>query len=319
MSHLKRAGAKIDLVGVRESRTPTDTKMVRRTSTIGGRCLCRDQRNVSQLPHRQFLNLLPIRNIARQGHFSNNPAPMLRNEYSLGVIRFRGAKGDLHPASCDESGAVRSGFSYPASFYMDAYHAYQSAMTALTANPALKEMDLTTARAKLFEHRARARWALATKGLEALPFALQMLHSSDMDERDDARGILCRMGTDDEVVDTLLDALRDTADPEILADLIVALGATANARAIPALVSILRNPAMIDFHKSAAIKSLGKLAQRRFDQTEDPFASLNAWLEANGYSSLPVGTPKIPQIATLRHSANRGAIHPLRAAVELTS
>jgi hypothetical protein len=235
------------------------------------------------------------------------------------VIRFRGGKGEPRVARCNESGPLRSGFTYHASFYMDAYRAYQAAMASLNSGPPLKEMDLVAARAKLFEHRARARWALAARGLESLPFALQMLRSADIDERDDARGILARMGSDDEIVDALLFELRQASEPGVFAEIIVAIGATGNTRVIPVLVAILRDPAVDQPSKFAAIRSLGKLAQRRFDQSDDPLSALNAWLETNGYVSVPVGLPKIPQISNLRQNADRPTLYSLDEPVELTS
>jgi hypothetical protein len=264
----------------------------------------------------QFGRYLLIRTIAPREIFQKNPTRVARNEYSLDVIRFRGGKGEPHAARCNESGPLRTGVSYQASFYMDAYRAYQAAMASLGSGPPLKDMDLVAARAKLFEHRVRARWALAARGLESLPFALQMLRSADIDERDDARGILARMGSDDEVMDALLLELRQATEPGIFGEIIVAIGATGNTRAIPVLVAILRDPAVDQASKSATIRSLGKLAQRRFDQSEDPLAALNAWLDTNGYVSIPVGLPKIPQISTLRQSADRSTLYPFDEPVE---
>jgi len=201
------------------------------------------------------------------------------------VLWFHGGRND-ESAGCKESGPARSGFDYPASFYMDAYRSYQSAMAALLESPPANEIDRLKARSLLYEHRARARWALATRGVESIPFALEMLRSSEQDERDDARRLFNRMGEDEQVLGALIVALEKSEEPDEIESLTVALGATGNPKAAPSLVRVLRHPGIHDQTRSSAIKSLGRIAERRFDQADDPEGALNAWLQSSGHWSL---------------------------------
>ncbi len=176
-------------------------------------------------------------------------------------------------------------FAYPASFYIDAYRAYQAAVRALESGLLNGEVERSAARAQLRERRARAICALATGGEESVPFALRMLASTDVDERADARGVFRQMGCRDQVVDSLIASLCDAEDIDTITAITVCLGEMGNARAIPSLEALLGS-SLFDAHtRSLAITSLGKLAQRRFDRSEDPEGAARAWLEANGYGS----------------------------------
>lgn len=212
---------------------------------------------------------------------------------------FRGGRNGTR-AGCRESGPLRTGFEQPASFYMDAYRSYQTAVAALLSSPPASDLELVNARAKLFEHRARARWALSARGVESVPYALEMLKSTDLEEREDARGILGRIGGDDRVIEALTDALEGATDSESVENLTIALGATGNLNATPVLVRILRHPETDEVIKSWAMESIGRIAQRRFDHSEDPNEAMQAWLETNGYRTLVAYTNAgIPEISDL--------------------
>jgi hypothetical protein len=181
------------------------------------------------------------------------------------------------------SESCRERFEYPPSFYIDAYRSYQAAAAAVRSDPLRTEDEFSTARAQLRERRARATWALAHGGLESIPFALQMLRSADVDERDDARGIFRQMGCRDQLVDSLIGSLGRTSDPEAVAAITLALGEMRNSRAIPILGSVLDSGVADARIRWLAVTSLGKLAQRRFDRSEDPEAAARVWLHSNGY------------------------------------
>ena len=186
-----------------------------------------------------------------------------------------------------EPGTIR--FVYSSSFYIDAYRSYQAAATAVTSERFKSEAQRCAARTQLRERRARATWALANGGEESLPFTLQMLCSADVGERDDARGILRQMGCRDQVVDSLITSLRHANDPGTVTSIILALGEMKNTRAIASLGSVLSSSLVDTNTKRLAISSLGNLAQRRFDRSEDPEGAALAWLDANGYGSALVG------------------------------
>jgi hypothetical protein len=165
---------------------------------------------------------------------------------------------------------------------MDAYRSYQAA-AALKSGRLTTESERRSGWALLRERRARATWALANGGEESVAFALQMLRSTDLDERADARLIFCQMGCIDQLVDSLIASLCRATDSESVADLTVALGEMRNSRAIPVLRSVLDSGVADTGTKCLAVASLGMLAQRRFDRSDDPEKAARAWLDANGH------------------------------------
>lgn len=176
-------------------------------------------------------------------------------------------------------------FCYPTSFYMDAYRSYQAAAATVKAGPLKTESERSAAWEHLRERRTRATWALANGEEESIPFALQMLRSSDSDERADARVIFRQMGCRDQLVDSLVASLCRQSDPAAVADMTVALGEMRNEKAVPILRSVLDSDFADAGTRWLAVSSLGKLAQRRFDRSDDPEQAARAWLDANGYRS----------------------------------
>lgn len=137
-------------------------------------------------------------------------------------------------------------------------------------------------------------WAVAAGGVESIPFAVQMLCSADLDERDDARGIFRQMGGRDQVVDSVIALLGQANDEDTIASITVALGEMMNRRAIPSLGAVLGSSRTDPNTRWLAITSLGRLAQRRFDRSDDPEAAAFAWLRDNGYCSPPFGIRRDP-------------------------
>ncbi len=128
-------------------------------------------------------------------------------------------------------------------------------------------------------------WALASGGEECIDFALHMLRSADVDERDDARGVFRQMGCRDQLVDSLIESLGRSDDVHTAASVIEALGEMRNSRSIPVLGSVLGSPSTDETTRWLAITSLGKLAHRRFDRSEDPQSAARTWLASNGYGA----------------------------------
>ncbi len=181
---------------------------------------------------------------------------------------------------------------------MDAYRSYQAAAAAFRSEPLKTEDERSTARAQLRERRARAMWALANGGAESIPFVLQMLRSADVDERDDARGVFRQMGCSDQLVDSMIRSLSRSGDPGAVAAITVVLGEMRNSRAIPILGGVLDSDVADPRIRWLAVTSLGKLAQRRFDRSEDPEQAARSWLDSNGYRHrfVATGEPEPEQV-----------------------
>jgi hypothetical protein len=210
------------------------------------------------------------------------------SEYSLGVFRRR-TPTDVHTA-CGQPGVPGDlRFGFPTSFYVDAYRSHRAAEAALDAAQRNGENGSVAVVAQLSERRARAKWAIASRGVDAIPFVVQMLGSHDPEESDDAREILALMGNEDRIVDSLISSIANATDADSANTLIIALGATANPRGIPYLARILSAPGIDLTIMRTTIESIGLLGNRRFDYSSDPVATAAKWLERNGYSiALPV-------------------------------
>jgi hypothetical protein len=187
-------------------------------------------------------------------------------------------------------------FAYPASFYLDAYRSYRATATAADAARQDPELESFAVLDQLPERKARVKLAIASKGADAIPFVLQMLRSSDREERDDARGVLALMGGDSRVVDSLISSIARATDSETVTALVVALGATESPRSIPCLARILAAPGLDAPMVQATVMSLVALTKRRFDQSDNPRAAAAHWLQLNGYMSVPFrsGPPASP-------------------------
>jgi hypothetical protein len=211
---------------------------------------------------------------------------VLRNEYCFGVPRLRGRRV-AQPVNQLPGEPQNNQFSYPPAFYIDAYLSYRAAVASVRAGTFKSDAERSAARARLHERRARTMSALASGGETSIAFAIQMLRSGDVDERDDARGILREMGRRDQLVDSLIASLPQGTDLGTVESITMVLGEMMNPRAIPILIEVLDSPNTDANTKRQAITSLGRLVQRRFDRAEDPEAATCEWLETNGYRSVP--------------------------------
>jgi hypothetical protein len=167
---------------------------------------------------------------------------------------------------------------------VDAYRSHRAAEAALEAAQRNGETDPAAVVAQLSERKARVKWAIASRGVDAIPFVVQMLRSLDPEESDDAREMLALMGGEDQVVDFLIASIAGATDAGTANTLIIALGATANPRGIPYLARILSAPGIDVTIMRSTIESIGLLSNRKFDYSEDPFAAAAKWLKTNGYS-----------------------------------
>jgi hypothetical protein len=123
---------------------------------------------------------------------------------------------------------------------MAAYREYQISVAAIDAQTSMSDRERSAARVRLFEQRSRARWALASRGAEALPFAVEMLASSDSEEREDGRALLGLVVNEDDAADFLVEMLAESDDPDLSRHLVRLLAE--QPRAIPLLTAVISNP-----------------------------------------------------------------------------
>lgn len=190
-------------------------------------------------------------------------------------------------------------FDQPASFYVAAYH---SSRSTLGCNAQSSLLCAAAAHSRLFEHRARAKWALVNRGAESVTFLLDMLAGDDPAVRDDARSVLRQLASNDEVVRVLMDLLDSEPAPDRLVAAIDALGTMRDPRAVSPLVRMVHDPNADGSVVSVALESLGRIALRRFDRSEDPLGALDGWLATQGHAPVATAARAIhPPIQTTDH------------------
>jgi HEAT repeat protein len=133
--------------------------------------------------------------------------------------------------------------------------------------------------AEAFERRVEATWGLIGCGADAIPYAIDMLKSSDAEIREDAGGILGALGREPEVVDAVIAALQSETDCQARDSLVVALGELGDRRAISHLASLIRSEDTDGDTRFTAAQSLGRLVGRRFDRGADAVSEATAWLD----------------------------------------
>lgn len=126
--------------------------------------------------------------------------------------------------------------------------------------------------------RTLGQWGLIAKGAAAVPYAMQMLKSSDPDEREDAGGILGWLGGDDSVVDAVLAAAEVESDRTAKDSLVATLGELGSKRAIPFLRRVLTDDDEDPDTADLAAHSLGGIVHRRFDRGGDVIGAAREWL-----------------------------------------
>ena len=168
----------------------------------------------------------------------------------------------------DERGKPDLGYYVdPASYYAD-MHA-QAMKDARN-----KEVDSRLT----FGRRVHACWGLIAKGVEGIPFALDMLRSGNSDAREDAAGILAEAGRDDGLVAQLLEALRAETDIQARDSIILALGALRNRAAVPDLAAIIVDESQDGDTRWTAVEALGKVVRRRFLAQPYPLGAALEWI-----------------------------------------
>jgi hypothetical protein len=142
---------------------------------------------------------------------------------------------------------------------MAAYREYQISVAAINSQASMSDRERSSARIRLFEQRSRARWALAARGAESLPFAVQMLRSSDSIESEDGRALLGLVVKEDDAADFLVGMLADSEDPELSCYLVTLLGDQPQVRTSSLLTAVVSDPDARAETKQAAKEALALL------------------------------------------------------------
>jgi HEAT repeat protein len=141
------------------------------------------------------------------------------------------------------------------------------------------EIDVDT----WWKRRVQADRGLIRQGHEAVPFAVEMLHSRIPDIREDGAGVLAALGDDEGVIDELLGALEAEVEDQPRDATIEALGHLKNRRAIPYLAHVIRNAGTDGDTRWSAVEALGRIVRRRFDRQPDAFNAALGWLDSHGF------------------------------------
>jgi HEAT repeat protein len=141
------------------------------------------------------------------------------------------------------------------------------------------EIDVDT----WWKRRVQADRGLIRRGNEAVPIAVEMLHSRNPDTREDGAGVLAALGEDEGVIDALLGALEAEVEEQPRDAMIEALGRLKNRRAIPYLAQVIRNANSDGDTRWGAVEALGRIVRLRFDRQPDAFGTALAWLDSHGF------------------------------------
>jgi hypothetical protein len=142
---------------------------------------------------------------------------------------------------------------------MAAYREYQISAAAINSQTTMSDRQRSSARVRLFEQRSRARWALAARGAESLPFAVQMLRSSDSVEREDGHALLGLIVKEEDAADFLVGMLADSEDPELSCYLVTLLGEQPRVRTSMLLTAVVSDPDTTAETKQAVNEALALL------------------------------------------------------------
>jgi hypothetical protein len=132
-----------------------------------------------------------------------------------------------------------------------------------------------------FSRRVHGMWGIIAKGAAAAPYALSMLGRSVAEAREDGVAILAELGTDETVVDKLIESLKSEIDTTSRDSIILALGRLKHKKAIPSLAAIIRDPAADGDTQWTAVESLGLIVHKRFSKQENPVQAAMAWLDSH--------------------------------------
>jgi len=189
--------------------------------------------------------------------------------------------------------ADMSAFQQPARAY---YELYLECWKAMDGGPR-REQGREPDEAAVIEFRfayqlmVACDWALIARGAESVPFAMQMLASSDSDIREGGAGVLQGIGrAGAETIDAAVSQLRVESDIQVRDVLIGALGAMRNPRAIPVLAELVGDSELDDDSLHGAIEALGKVVRIRFLKREDPLAAALEWIANHPDKTMPTSS-----------------------------
>ena len=161
------------------------------------------------------------------------------------------------------------------------YYTEPAAYYADMINQSLRATHVRGYDAKLeFARLVHGSWGLIAKGADAIPYAVELLRSTEAQGREQGAAVLARVGKD-EVVSQLLTTLASEKDRQTMDGIVIALGAIRNRKAIPALAELIENEATDGDTRWTAVESLGQIVRRRFVDRPDPIKAALDWLMKN--------------------------------------
>jgi hypothetical protein len=132
-----------------------------------------------------------------------------------------------------------------------------------------------------------ATWGLIARGADSVPYAIQLVRSSDRDHREAAANVLGGLRTPErlpEILQSVHLALQNEPDQEVLDSLLGVLGELRSQDSIPVLSRFLIDDSVDSDTRGIAAYSLGQIVRKRFNKTDnDPIQVACDWLKANGY------------------------------------
>ena len=156
-------------------------------------------------------------------------------------------------------------------YYVNLYEQYLDSLR--TRSPNVQEAQLA------YRQRVHAIWGLIANGAKSIPFASQMIKSSNAESREDGAAILAEIGNIPEALQIVLEALTLETDVSARDSLILALGAMKNRSAIPTLAKFIRDENTDEDTRWTAVESLGRIVHRQFLRQKEPIQVAIAWLD----------------------------------------
>jgi HEAT repeat protein len=172
-------------------------------------------------------------------------------------------------------------FVEPAAKYFKQY------LEALAAWKGVRRGDRKGSR-DVWTRQVMASWGLLARGIESLPFALQLIHSDDQDAREQGASLLGSLGKDPSISDELINMLESEPDDVARDSAIIALGQMKSKRALPTLEKILRDTTADGDTRWTAGESVGRIVRRRFGKSGGSVTDeAIAWLDAHPHWHRP--------------------------------
>jgi hypothetical protein len=130
--------------------------------------------------------------------------------------------------------------------------------------------------------RVHATWGLLTKRAESVPYLIELLSRGNSDAHEDAAYLLGELSKDEEVSQLLLSMLDSEENLVAKGAIVAAIGKLGSKAAVPKLAELITATDTDEVILEDAIVSLGRIARKRFTDSENPREQAMKWLVANG-------------------------------------